>query len=71
MLSVVPTDCVGRSLFQAKDDLVAQLVEQYTFNVWVLGSSPSGVTLNKPKLLEMSFLGFIFYKQADAIADEL
>ena len=25
-------------------DLVAQLVEQYTFNVWVLGSNPSGVT---------------------------
>ena len=27
-----------------KDDLVAQLVEQYTFNVWVLGSSPSQIT---------------------------
>ena len=26
------------------DDSVAQLVEQYTFNVWVLGSSPSGIT---------------------------
>ena len=25
-------------------DLVAQLVEQYTFNVWALGSSPSGIT---------------------------
>ncbi len=25
-------------------DLVAQLVEQYTFNVWVLGSSPSQIT---------------------------
>ena len=25
-------------------ELVAQLVEQYTFNVWVLGSSPSGIT---------------------------
>jgi hypothetical protein len=25
-------------------DSVAQLVEQYTFNVWVLGSSPSGIT---------------------------
>jgi len=32
-------------LLQAKEnDLVAQLVEQYTFNVWVLGSSPSGIT---------------------------
>lgn len=25
-------------------DSVAQLVEQYTFNVWVLGSNPSRVT---------------------------
>ena len=28
-------------------DSVAQLVEQYTFNVWVLGSSPSGITQKK------------------------
>ncbi len=27
-----------------KVDFVAQLVEQYTFNVWALGSSPSGIT---------------------------
>ncbi len=27
-----------------KKDSVAQLVEQYTFNVWVLGSNPSGIT---------------------------
>ena len=27
-----------------KIDLVAQLVEQYTFNVWALGSSPSQIT---------------------------
>ncbi len=27
-----------------RDDLVAQLVEQYTFNVWALGSNPSGIT---------------------------
>ena len=26
------------------NDSVAQLVEQYTFNVWVLGPSPSGIT---------------------------
>ena len=31
-----------------RDDLVAQLVEQYTFNVWALGSSPSGITKQKP-----------------------
>lgn len=29
-------------------DSVAQLVEQYTFNVWVLGSSPSGITTESP-----------------------
>ncbi len=28
-------------------DSVAQLVEQYTFNVWVLGSNPSRVTSEK------------------------
>ena len=28
-------------------DSVAQLVEQYTFNVWVLGPSPSGITINE------------------------
>jgi hypothetical protein len=27
-----------------RKDSVAQLVEQYTFNVWVLGSNPSGIT---------------------------
>ena len=27
-----------------KRDSVAQLVEQYTFNVWALGSNPSGIT---------------------------
>jgi hypothetical protein len=26
-------------------ELVAQLVEQYTFNVWALGSSPSQFTI--------------------------
>ena len=30
--------------FERSTDLVAQLVEQYTFNVWVLGSNPSQVT---------------------------
>ena len=30
--------------FSGSNDLVAQLVEQYTFNVWALGSSPSGIT---------------------------
>ena len=30
-----------------KNDSLAQLVEQYTFNVWVLGSSPKGITKKK------------------------
>ena len=40
------------------DDSVAQLVEQYTFNVWVLGSNPSGIT-NKTNLKIFRF----FYAQ--------
>lgn len=32
------------SLFKKGADSVAQPVEQYTFNVWVLGSNPSGIT---------------------------
>ncbi len=31
------------------DDSVAQSVEQYTFNVWVLGSNPSGITKKPSK----------------------
>ncbi len=36
------------------NDSVAQLVEQYTFNVWVLGSSPNGIT-GKPRRLRGFF----------------
>jgi hypothetical protein len=32
------------ALFCRRQDSVAQLVEHYTFNVGVLGSSPSGIT---------------------------
>jgi hypothetical protein len=35
---------IHNRLVLKKHDSVAQLVEQYTFNVWVLGSSPSGIT---------------------------
>jgi hypothetical protein len=31
-------------------DSLAQLVEQYTFNVWVLGSSPRGITSETTKV---------------------
>ena len=37
------------------NDSVAQLVEQYTFNVWVLGSNPSGIT-KKATPKELLFL---------------
>ena len=37
-----------------RDDLVAQLVEQYTFNVWALGSSPSGITKNRSNLQKVA-----------------
>lgn len=45
------------ALPNGKNDSVAQLVEQYTFNVWVLGSSPSGIT--KSHLNKDGF--FLFY----------
>ncbi len=39
---------IQQCIFSSKEgDSVAQLVEQYTFNVWVLGSSPSGITKRK------------------------
>ena len=43
--------------FRIKEDSVAQLVEQYTFNVWVLGSSPSGITKLQQKLGLLSLSG--------------
>ena len=36
-------------------DSVAQLVEQYTFNVWVLGSSPSGITIFRDQIISNRF----------------
>lgn len=45
---ILPYFCTPKNGAEAgsphSDDSVAQLVEQYTFNVWVLGSSPSGIT---------------------------
>jgi hypothetical protein len=40
-------------------DSVAQLVEQYTFNVWVLGSNPSGITKRKRLFTQVDSL-FLF-----------
>ena len=44
-------------------DLVAQLVEHYTFNVGVLGSSPSGITEKQIlKLLQTrNYRGFAYW----------
>ena len=43
-------------------DFVAQLVEQYTFNVWALGSSPSGITRTKNIALRSTYRGaFVFF----------
>jgi PP-loop superfamily ATP-utilizing enzyme len=36
-------------------DSVAQLVEQYTFNVWALGSNPSGITRKSPLRKKRTF----------------
>ena len=41
------------------NDLVAQLVEQYTFNVWVLGSSPSQITEKTLQQCKVFFYEFI------------
>ncbi len=47
------------------DELVAQLVEQYTFNVWAQGSSPCQFTKNSYKFgsFFMPWLLFISYTQ--------
>ena len=37
-------------------DSVAQLVEQYTFNVWALGSNPSGITKEVHFVTKRTFL---------------
>ena len=44
-----------------REDSVAQLVEQYTFNVWVLGSSPNGITNEMRSLQVVRFEGFLIF----------
>ncbi len=46
----MPSQTTGNST-----DSVAQLVEQYTFNVWVLGSNPSGITNKKATPKRVAF----------------
>ena len=45
-----------------EDDSVAQLVEHNTFNVGVLGSSPSGITQKRDSLMIVSFLFLRYWK---------
>jgi hypothetical protein len=44
----------------SKPDSVAQLVEQYTFNVWALGSNPSGIT--KKNMKPLDYQGVLLFK---------
>ncbi len=48
------------------NDSLAQLVEQYTFNVWALGSNPRGITkkvhFERIGLFYFTALGTCFYK---------
>ena len=46
--------------FLDENDSVAQLVEQYTFNVWVLGSSPSRITKPQIGLGLFSFMAYMY-----------
>jgi hypothetical protein len=48
-------------------DSVAQLVEQYTFNVWVLGSSPSGIT--KSQTVDVWLFCFSFLMVLGSLED--
>ena len=44
LIFALPIRNEGDNKSSLNNDFVAQLVEQYTFNVWVLGSSPNGIT---------------------------
>ena len=55
-------------IFLRINDSVAQLVEQYTFNVWVLGSNPSGITLMKASFAISKRCFFRFCKSDSLLA---
>ena len=42
--------------FKYAKEPVAQLVEQKTFNLWVLGSSPSGLTISDINFMKKSLM---------------
>ncbi len=52
--------------FTKRKDSVAQLVEQYTFNVWVLGSNPSGITKKASQKCEAFFCAIWIRKEEQA-----
>ena len=49
--------CHSFQTFTKKNDFVAQLVEQQTLNLWVVGSTPTWVT---KKAIEFPFNRFFF-----------
>ena len=49
MFAIFDISCTFADLFK-ENDFVAQLVEHNTFNVGVLGSSPSGITKNHSEM---------------------
>jgi hypothetical protein len=53
---------INVSLHPKKIDSLAQLVEQYTFNVWALGSNPRGITKETHFQQEMGFFFLITFK---------
>ena len=60
-----------RSLLQNWNDSVAQPVEHYTFNVGVLGSNPSGITVNaKNANLSVGIFVFTWKRQKLAFVSE-
>jgi hypothetical protein len=42
-----PENYVCTPFFKTRDDSVAQLVEQMTLNHWVVGSTPTGITVKR------------------------
>ncbi|MFM1946893.1 MAG: hypothetical protein RL207_1176, partial [Bacteroidota bacterium] len=44
------------------NDSLAQLVEQYTFNVWALGSNPRGITNKSPLRKKWTFVVLIAFE---------
>ena len=66
MHSLSETNRENKFLFY---DSVAQLVEQYTFNVWVLGSSPNGITSKNESLANARLFCFRSGNASAALPD--